>query len=78
MIPLIQAPAVILGMGGAVLVASPSASRRAIGFAAWLISDLLWIVVGGASGDLFIIGQFSFYLVTAAKGLQVSAKGRSP
>lgn len=77
MIPLIQAPAVILGMGGAVLVASPSASRRAAGFAAWLVSDLLWILMGGASGDLFIIGQFSFYLLTAARGLQVSREESS-
>lgn len=47
MIPVdpLQGPAVVLGMAGAALVASRSQGIRREGFGAWVVGNLLWVIM---------------------------------
>ena len=71
MIPVdpLQGPAVVLGMAGAALVASRSQGIRRIGFGAWIVGNLLWVVYASVQGNIYMIVLFGFYWLTAALGL---------
>ena len=71
MIPVdpLQGPAVVLGMAGAALVASRSQGIRQIGFGAWIVGNLLWVVYASVQGNIYMIVLFGFYWLTAALGL---------
>jgi len=43
---LLQAPAAVLGMTGAMLVAGQSSGVRRWGFGCWTVGNLLWVVYG--------------------------------
>jgi len=65
----LQGPAVVLGMAGAALVASRSQGIRQIGFGAWIVGNLLWVVYASVQGNIYMIVLFGFYWLTAALGL---------
>ena len=71
MIPVdpLQGPAVVLGMVGAALVASRSRGVRRIGFGAWIVGNLLWVVYASVQENIYMVTLFGFYWVTAALGL---------
>ena len=71
MIPVdpLQGPAVVLGMAGAALVASRSQGIRQIGFGAWIVGNLLWVIYATVEGNAYMMTLFGFYWVTAALGL---------
>lgn len=58
----LQVPAVVLGMAGAILVASRSPGARRAGFAAW-------VVYASVQENAYMMILFGFYRVTAALGL---------
>jgi len=65
----LQGPAVVLGMVGAALVASRSRGVRRIGFGAWIVGNLLWVVYASVQENIYMVTLFGFYWVTAALGL---------
>ena len=65
----LQGPAVVLGMAGAALVASRSQGVRRIGFGAWIVGNLLWVVYASVQGNTYMVTLFGFYWVMAALGL---------
>ena len=71
MIPVdpLQGPAVVLGMAGAALVASRSQGVRRVGFGAWIVGNLLWVIYATVEGNAYMMTLFGFYWVTAALGL---------
>ncbi len=62
MIPLdpLQAPALVLGMVGAVLVAGRGAGVRACGFFAWVAGNLFWVAYGIVTGNPYVVAMFVF------------------
>lgn len=66
---------VILGMAGAVCVASSSLSVRAGGFMAWIGGNTAWVAVGLITEDIYLFSLFGFYLMTAWLGLRVAVRG---
>lgn len=77
MIPVdpLQGPAVVLGMAGAALVASRSRGVRRIGFGAWIVGNLLWVVYASVQENTYMMILFGFYWVTAALGLMNAREG---
>jgi hypothetical protein len=69
---LIQGLGVVFGIAGAVLVASRSGKVRGVGFASWVVGNLLWVVFGVMEGNAYVIALFAFYWVTAMVGLRNS------
>lgn len=71
MIPVdpLQGPAVVLGMAGAALVASRSQGIRQIGFGAWIVGNLLWVVYASVQENAYMVILFGFYWLTAVMGL---------
>ena len=65
----LQGPAVVLGTAGAALVASRSQGIRQIGFGAWIVGNLLWVVYASVQENTYMMTLFGFYWVTAALGL---------
>ena len=65
----LQGPAVVLGMAGAALVASRAQGIRRIGFGAWIVGNLLWVIYATVEGNTYMMILFGFYWVTAALGL---------
>jgi hypothetical protein len=65
----LQGPAVVLGMAGAALVASRAQGIRRIGFGAWIVGNLLWVVYASVQENTYMMTLFGFYWVTAALGL---------
>jgi len=65
----LQGPAAVLGMVGAALVASRSQGVRRIGFGAWIVGNLLWVVYAAAQENVYMMTLFGFYWITAALGL---------
>ncbi|QYZ78645.1 hypothetical protein E2N92_04005 [Methanofollis formosanus] len=63
------APAVVLGMAGAVLVACRSARVRTAGFGVWVCGNMLWVAYGFWSGNVYVTVMFTFYAVTAGVGM---------
>ena len=49
----LQGPAVVLGMAGAALVASPSQGVRRAGFGARVVGNLLWAIYATAEGNAY-------------------------
>lgn len=64
----VQAPAVVLGLAGALLVASPDSLTRRAGFGAWLVGNLLWVVAGVTTSNAYLVVLFGAYWVLALKG----------
>lgn len=60
--------AVILGIAGAVLVASPSINHQYWGFSSWLVANSLWVYHGIRIQDGWLIILFGIYGITAASG----------
>jgi hypothetical protein len=56
-------------MAGAALVASRSQGIRRIGFGAWIVGNLLWVIYATVEGNAYMMTLFGFYWVTAALGL---------
>ena len=55
MIPVdpLQGPAVVLGMAGAALVASPPQGIRRAGFGARVVGNLLWVIYATVEGNAY-------------------------
>jgi len=70
---LLQAPAAVLGMAGAMLVAGQFKRTRQIGFGCWTVGNLLWVVYGLVDWNLYVVVMFGFYWVMAVVGLKNSA-----
>jgi uncharacterized membrane protein len=68
----LQAPAVLLGIAGAVLVAWRQAFVRRIGFSCWAVANLLWVAKGIATADVYLTVLFAVYWVTSVAGLVTS------
>lgn len=60
--------AVILGIAGAVLVASASINHQYWGFSSWLVANSLWVYHGIRIQDGWLIILFGIYGITAASG----------
>jgi len=71
----LQAPAVVLGMVGAVLVAGRSTGVRACGFVAWVVGNLLWVAYGAVTENPYVMVMFGFYWVMAVVGVVNAGKG---
>jgi len=69
---LLQAPAVVLGMAGAMLVAGQSSAIRRWGFGCWAVGNLLWVVYGLVEWNWYVVVMFGFYWVMAVVGLKNS------
>lgn len=65
----LQGAAVVLGMAGAVLVASRSQGIRRAGFGAWIVGNLLWVVYASVQENIYMVTLFGFYWFTAVLGL---------
>ncbi len=80
MIPVdpLQGPAVVLGMAGAVLVASRSPGIRRTGFGCWIVGNLLWLLHGIRTADPYVSVLFGFYGVTAIWGLKNCVASGTP
>lgn len=72
---IMKAIGLVLGMSGAVLVASSSPLIRGGGFSCWIVANAAWVVVGLITEDLYLFSLFGFYLVTAWLGLRVALRG---
>ena len=67
---LLQPLAVVLGIGGAALVASPIHEHQWSGFTCWLVANALWVWHGVRVGDVWLIVLFGVYWILAAAGWQ--------
>jgi hypothetical protein len=65
---LLQGPAVVLGMAGAVLVTAKARGVRRAGFGCWIVGNLLWVGFGLAQDNLYLTAMFGFYWLTAVFG----------
>jgi hypothetical protein len=65
---LLQWPAAILGLGGGWLVASRVAGQRRLGFALWIVSNVLWVVWATSTHAWALLGMQSVFLVTSVRG----------
>lgn len=74
MIDLLKGSGLVLGMVGAVFVASSSPLIRGLGFGAWIIGNTAWVIVGMITDDPYLWGLFGFYLITAFIGLRVALR----
>lgn len=68
-----QGPAMVLGMAGALLVASPVVRTRRIGFGCWIVGNALWVATGVLGGNPYVTVMFGFYWVTAVCGWRNNA-----
>jgi hypothetical protein len=68
MIDLLQWPGMVLGLLGAVLVASGQARVRRAGFAVWLVSNGCWIVWALHAQAWGLLGMQVFFSVTSVMG----------
>ncbi|MBN1194544.1 MAG: hypothetical protein JXA08_04260 [Methanomicrobiaceae archaeon] len=69
---LLQGPAVVLGMAGAVLVTAKARGIRRAGFGCWIVGNLIWLAFSYADENRYLMLMFSFYLITAIIGLKNS------
>jgi len=60
--------AVILGIAGAALVASPLVHHQFWGFSVWLIANGIWVYEGRKAADMHIQVLFGIYWILAAAG----------
>jgi len=65
----IQAPATILSIAGAFLVASPLTHRRMGGFGIWIVSNTLWVGAGLRDNNPYITFLFAVYLISSIRGM---------
>lgn len=68
MLDLLQAPAVILGIVGALFVSGYSLKSRRIGFTLWILGNALWVGWGLLTQNPYVIIMFGFYWLTACLG----------
>lgn len=66
-----QGPAVVLGMAGALLVASPAVRTRRAGFGCWIVGNLLWVITGFVHQNVYSTVIFGFFT-----GLQQFGAGK--
>ena len=69
MLDLLQAPAVVLGIVGALFVSGYSLKSRRFGFILWILGNALWVSWGLWTGNLYVAIMFGFYWLTACLGL---------
>ncbi len=76
MLDLLQAPAVILGIVGALFVSGYSLGSRRTGFCLWILGNALWVSWGLLTQNPYITIMFGFYWLTACLGLS-NTRGRT-
>lgn len=69
MMDFLQAPAVVLGIVGALFVSGYSLKSRRFGFLLWVVGNGLWVSWGLWTGNLYVAIMFGFYWFTAFLGL---------
>lgn len=70
MLDWIQYPGVALSLTGAWLVSSPQAPRRRVGFAIWIVSNVVLITWAVSVSAWGLVGMYSFFTVTSARGVR--------
>jgi hypothetical protein len=65
----ILAPATALGLAGAALVPSDSPTRQALGYAVWIVGNLLWVLHGIAAENPYLFVLFGLYMGLSVRGL---------
>lgn len=60
---------ILIGIIGAFLVASPKSSVRFWGFQAFVIVDISWVIYGNHIDDVWLVVQFTAFLVAALVGV---------
>lgn len=68
MIDPVQGPAVIFGLAGALLVASPDVRIRRGGFGVWIAGNLLWVIAGLTTRNMYLVVLFGTYWLLAWRG----------
>lgn len=76
MMDLLQAPAVLLGIVGALFVSGYSLRSRRFGFTLWILGNALWVSWGLLTQNPYITIMFGFYWLTACLGLS-NTRGRT-
>lgn len=66
--------AVILGIVGAALVAAKSSQIRRAVFSCWIAENLIWVLEGAFTENIYLVVMFGFYWITAVFGFYNSAK----
>ncbi|WP_245543534.1 hypothetical protein [Methanoplanus limicola] len=72
MFDLLQSPAVLLGIAGAVLTVQQNRQYRKAGYASWVAGNSLWTVSGLLTGNLNLVVQFAFFGVLAVQGIRIN------
>ncbi|WOF16778.1 hypothetical protein F1737_08785 [Methanoplanus sp. FWC-SCC4] len=67
--------AVLLGISGALFVAAKSSKIRSAGFLCWIFGNLIWILEGAFTENIYMVVMFGFYWVTAVFGFFNSRTG---
>lgn len=78
MLDLLQAPAVILGIVGALFVSSYSLESRRFGFALWIFGNALWVCWGILTQNPYVIVMFGFYWLAACLGFRNTRRRTAP
>ena len=66
---LLQGPALLFGILGAVCISTDVLRHRQRGFALWVGGNTLWVIWGLVTGNLYVVCMFGFYLGTSVLGL---------
>lgn len=78
MLDLLQAPAVLLGIVGALFVSGYSVKSRRIGFIIWILGNALWVCWGFLTQNPYVIAMFGFYWLTACLGFSNTQRRTTP
>ncbi|MDD4127808.1 MAG: hypothetical protein PHV39_09025 [Methanomicrobium sp.] len=58
----------------AALVAAKSSQVRCAGFSCWIFGNLIWVLEGAFTENIYLVVMFGFYWITAVFGFYNSAK----
>jgi len=78
MLDLLQAPAVILGIVGALFVSGYSLKSRRFGFILWILGNAFWVSWGLLTQNPYVVIMFGFYWLTACLGFSNTQRRTTP
>lgn len=70
---MIEAIAAILGISGSVFITQPK--MRILGFAVWIVGNIIWATIGVTNRDFWFTLQFVIYEFTAIVGFVIELRG---
>ncbi|WOF16809.1 hypothetical protein F1737_08960 [Methanoplanus sp. FWC-SCC4] len=76
LLALLQTPAMLLGIIGAVLTVSHTRTHRKAGYCSWVIGNTLWFISGIFTGNINLIIQFGFFALLAVQGISINRESR--